>query len=59
MDEIQHHVNELEACCKSNVSVNGLIVYLQLPRMVPLLLQKEARGVCLSVLEKAKGMNAN
>ena len=30
-----------------------------LPRMVPLLLRKEASGVCLSVLEKAKGMNAN
>ena len=44
MDEIQHHVNELEACCKSDVSVNGLIVHLQLPRMVLLLLQKEARG---------------
>lgn len=40
MDEIQHRVNELEACCKSDVSVNGLIVHLQLPRMVLLLLQK-------------------
>lgn len=35
MDEIQHHVSELEACCKSDVFVNGLIVHLQLPRMVP------------------------
>lgn len=40
MDKIQHHVNELEACCKSDVFVNGLIVHLQLPRMVLLLLQK-------------------
>ena len=43
MDEIQHHVNELEACCKSDVFVNELIVHLQLPRMV-LLLRKAAKG---------------
>ena len=43
MDEMQHRVNELEACCKSDVFVNGLIVHLQLPRMFPLLLREAAR----------------
>ena len=63
MDEIQHHVNELEACCKSDVSVNELIVHLQLPRMVLLLLRKGARGggvaatsYCFASNEATKGL---
>ena len=63
MDEIQHRVNELEACCKSDVFVNELIVHLQLPRMVPLLLQKAARGggvaatsYCFASTEATKGL---
>ena len=44
---------------KRITAAGGYIFHHPLPRMVPLLLRKEARGVCLSVLEKAKGMNAN
>ena len=63
MDEMQHRVGELKSCCKSDVSVNGLIVHLQLPQMVPLLLRKEARGggvaatsYCFASNEATKGL---
>ena len=63
MDEIQHRVNELEVCCKSDVFVNELIVHLQLPRMVSLLLRKAARGggvaatsYCFASNEATKGL---
>ena len=63
MDEIQHRVNELEACCKSDVFVNELIVHRQLLRMVPLRLRKATRGggvaatsYCFASNEATKGL---